>query len=182
MKLPIALESKSALTECTSLVSMVLTSIRRMIDVPQASRVLMESHLGNLFSHFGFWGCVVLSGAEKEKKGASIGSHISVLTFSTSNTANLLTSSDWGALFTSHAKQNPPSGLSKPLLPLLHPSGPLNLQSIPSFAPWLTSRRPNSGGSPSQDGWPLCTNSNLAEVKSMFSRLRLHPWVFLWMV
>ena len=99
MKLPIAPESKSALTECTSLVSVVLTSIRRMIDVPRASRVLTESHLGNLFSHFGFWGCVVLSGAKEKREGASIGSLISVLTSSTSNTANLLTSSDRGTLF-----------------------------------------------------------------------------------
>ena len=54
MKLPVALEFKSTLTECTSLVLVVLTSTRRMIDVPWASRVLMESRLGNLFSHFGF--------------------------------------------------------------------------------------------------------------------------------
>jgi len=34
MKLPIAPESKSALTECTSLVSVVLIFIERMIDIP----------------------------------------------------------------------------------------------------------------------------------------------------
>ena len=182
MKLPVALESKSALMECTSLVSVVLTSIGRMIDVLRALRVLTESRLGNLFSHFGFQGCVVLSGAEEEREGVSIGSHISVLTSSMCNTANLLTSSDQSALFTSFAKQNPSLGLSKPLLPLLHPSGPLNLQSIPLFALWLTSRCPNSGDSPSQDGWSLCTDSNLTEVKSVFSRLYLCPWVFLQMV
>ena len=88
----------------------------------------------------------------------------------------------WGALFAGCAKQNPPLGLNKPLLPLLHPLELLNLQSIPPFAPWLTSGHPNGGGSPSQDGWPLRTNSNLTEVKSMFSRLHLHPWVFCWMV
>jgi len=104
MKLPVAPESKSALTECTSLVLVVLTSIRRMIDVPQVSRVLTESHLGNLFSHFGFRGCVVLSGSEGERRGASIGSQTSVLTSFTSNTVNLLTSSDRGALFASRAK------------------------------------------------------------------------------
>jgi len=54
MKLPIALESKSALTECTLLVSVVLISIRRIMDVSQALRVLAESCLGNLLSHFGF--------------------------------------------------------------------------------------------------------------------------------
>ena len=99
-----------------------------------------------------------------------------------SNTGNLLTSSNWGTLFASYAKQNPLPGLNKSLLPLLHPSGPLNLQSIPLFAPWLTSGRPNGGGSPSQDGWSLHTDSNLAEVKSVFSGLRLRPWVFCRMV
>ena len=98
------------------------------------------------------------------------------------NTANLLTSSNQGILFASHAKQNPPPGLNKPLLPLLRPLEPSNLQLIPPFAPWLTSGRPNGRGSPSQDGWPLCTDSNLVEVKSVFSRLRLHPWVFHQMV
>ena len=108
----------------------------------------------------------------------SIGSRIFVLTSSMSNTANLLTSSDRGTLFAGCTKQNPPPGLNKPPFPLLHPSGPLNLQSIPPFAPWLTSRRPNGGGSPSQDSWPLCTNSNLMEIRSVYSRLRLCPWVF----
>ena len=103
MKLLVALESKSALTECTSLVSVVLTSIGRMIDVPRASRVLTESRLGSLFFHFGFQGCAVLSGVEGERGGVSIGLWISVLTFSMSNTANLLTSSDWGVLFTGRA-------------------------------------------------------------------------------
>ena len=134
IKLPIAPESKSALTECTLLVSVVLTSIGRMIDVLRASRVLMESCLGSLFSYFGFQGCAVLSKAE-ERGGASIGSQISVLTSSTSNTVNLLTSSNWGVLFIGCTKQNPPPGLNKPLLPLLHPLGPLNLQSISPFAP-----------------------------------------------
>ena len=83
---------------------------------PRASRVLTESRLGNLFSHFGLQGCTVLSRAEGKRGGVSIGSRISVLTFSTSNTVNLLTSSDRGALFAGHAKQNPPPGLNKPLL------------------------------------------------------------------
>ena len=182
MKLPVAPEFKSTLTECTLLVSVVLTSIGRMIDVPRALRVLTESCLGNLFSHFGFWGYAILSRVEGERRGVSIGSQISVLTSSTSNTVNLLTSSDWGALFAGRAKQNPSLGLNKPLLSLLHSSGPLNLQSILSFAQQLTSGRSNSGGSPSQDGWPLHTDSNLAEVKSAFSRLCLCPWVFCWMV
>ena len=89
--------------------------------------MLTESRLGNLFSHFGFQGCPILSGAEREKGDVFIGSQISVLTSSMSNTINLLTSSDQGILFTGYAKQNPPSGLNKPLLSLLHPLGPLNL-------------------------------------------------------
>jgi len=111
----------------------------------------------------------------QSRGSVSIGSQISVLTSSMSNTANLLTSSDWGTLFADHAKQNPPPRLNKLLLPLLHSLGPLNLQSIPLFAPWLTSRCPNGGGSPLQDSWPLHTNSNLAEVKSVFSGLCLCP-------
>jgi len=182
IKLPVAPESKSTLMECTSLVSVVLTSIRRMIDVPRASRVLTESRLGNLFSYFGCRGCVVLSGVEEEREGASIGSLISVLTSSMSNTMNLLTSSNQSTLFASRAKQNPPLGLSKSLLSLLYPSEPLNLQSVPPSAPRLTFGHPNNGGSPLQDGWPLRSNSNLAEVKSAFSRLRQCPWVFLQMV
>ena len=168
--------------EYTLLVSVVLTSIGRIIDVPWVLRVLTESCLGNLFSHFGFWSYVVLSRSEGGRKGVSIGSWISVLTSSTSNTANLLTSSDWGTLFASRTKQNPPLGLNKPLFPLLHLLEPLNPQLNPLFALWLTFGRPNGGDSSSQDGWPLRTDSNLAEVKSMFSGLHLHPWVFHWMV
>jgi len=127
MKLLVALESKSALTECTLLVSVVPISMGRTIDVPQASRVLAESHLGSLFSHLGLRGRGVLTREEGEIGGASIGSRISVLTSSTSNTANLLTSGDWGALFVSRAKQNPPLGRSQLPLLLLHLSRPSNL-------------------------------------------------------
>ena len=117
MKLPIALESKSALTECTLLVSVVLISIGRIINVLQALRVLVESYLGNLLSHFGFRGKAFLSGVEV--RDMSIDSMISVLISSMFNTENLFTNSNWGVLFTGHAKQNPPlerSTLS--LLPL----------------------------------------------------------------
>ena len=125
MKLPIALESKSALTECTSLVLVVLISIEKMMDVPWTSKVLAESRLGNLFSHFSFQGRAFLS--RMEGRGASIGSQISVLTSSTFNTAKLFTNSNQGALFTSYTKQNPPLGQSKLSLPLLHPSEPSSL-------------------------------------------------------
>jgi len=125
MKLPVALESKSTLMECTLLVLVVLISIGRMIDVPQASRVLAESHLGSLFSHFGLRGRAFLSGVEG--RGAFIGSQISVLTSSTFNTANLFTNSDQSALFAGHTKQNPPLGWNQLSLSLLYPSKPLNL-------------------------------------------------------
>ena len=64
MKLPIAPESKSALTEYTLLVSVVLTSIGRMIDVPQASRVLTESCLGNLLASRAALSCPDQKGGE----------------------------------------------------------------------------------------------------------------------
>ena len=146
IKLPVAPKSKSALTECILLVLVVPISIRRMIDVLWASRVLAESRLGSLFSHFSLQGRAFLSGAEE--RGVSIGSQISVLTSSTFNTVNLFTNSDWGVLFASHAKQNPPPGQSQLPLPLLHPSKPLNLRSILSVALQLASRHPSGGGSP----------------------------------
>ena len=112
----------------------------------------------------------------------SIGSQISVLTSSTFNTANLFTNSDRGTLFTSYTKQNPPLGQSKLPLPLLHPSELSSLQSIPPSVLQLTFGCPSGGGSPSQDGWPFHTDSMLVEVKSVFSKLCLCPWVFLQMV
>ena len=180
MKLPIALESKSVLMKCTLLVLVMLISIERIMDVPQVSRVLVESHLDNLFSYFGFRGRAFLSGAESVC--VSIGSLVSVLTFSTFNTANLFTSSDQGTLFTGCTKQNPFPGQSKLPPPLLYPSEPLSLQSIPLSVPQLTFRCPSSKSSPSQDDWFLHTDSTLTEVKSMFFRLHLCPWVFLLMV
>jgi len=89
--------------------------------------VLAESRLGSLFSHLGLRGRAVPTGAEGEREGASIGSQTSVLTSSMSNTANLLTSSDQGALFAGRVKQNPPPGRSQLPLLLLHLSRPLNL-------------------------------------------------------
>ena len=173
MKLPIALESKSTLTERTSLVLVVLISIGRTIDVPWVSRVLVESCLGSFFSHFGFQGRAFLSGVDIT--GAFIGSLVSVLVSSTFNIANLFTDSDWGTLFTSCAKQNPLLEWGKLSPPLLYPSEPLSLQSISLSVPQLTFRRPGSEGSPSQDNWPLHTNNTLMKVKSMSFRLRLCP-------
>ena len=144
-----------------------------MIDAPQALRMLAESRLGSLFSHLGLRGRAVLTRAEGGS--ASIGSQISVLTFSTFNTANLFTNSDRGALFAGRTKQNPPLRRGQLPLFLLHLSRPSNLQSILPIAPWLTSGRLSGGGSPLQDGWPLRTDSTLTEVESVPSGLRLHP-------
>jgi len=86
-----------------------------------------ESRLGSFFSHLGLRGRAVLTEAEGERRSASIGSRISVLTSSMSNTANLLTSSDQGALFAGYTKQNPSPGRSQLSLLLLHLSRPSNL-------------------------------------------------------
>ena len=101
MKLPVALESKSTLMECTLLVSVVLISIGRTMDVLWALRVLAESHLDSLFFHFGFWGRAFLS--RVEIMDVSIGSLVSVLVSSAFNTVNLFTDSNQGILFTGHA-------------------------------------------------------------------------------
>ena len=147
MKLPIAPESKSILTEYTLLVSVVLISIGRMIDILRASRILVESCLGSLFSYFDLRGRAFLSRAKG--RNASIGSRISVLTsFSTFNTVNLFTNSNWGTLFAGCTKQNPSLGQSLLPLPLLHPSKPLNLRSILPIASWSAFRCPSGRGSP----------------------------------
>ena len=131
----------------------------------------MESHLGSLFSHFGSQGRAFLSGVEVT--GAFIGLLVSILISSIFNTANLFTNSDWGILFTSYAKQNPLPEWSKISSPLLHPSEPLSLQSIPLSVPWLTFGYPSSGSSPSQDDWSFCTNSTLMKAKSTSFGLHL---------
>ena len=83
-----------------------------------------------------------------ERRGASIGSQTSVLTSSMFNTTNLFTNSNRGALFAGRTKQNPPLGQSPLPLPLLHPSRPLNLQSILPVALQLASGRPSGESSP----------------------------------
>jgi len=95
--------------------------------------VLVESHLGSLFSYFGSQDRAFLSGVKVTD--ASIGLLVFILISSTFNTANLFTNSNQGILFTSHAKQNPLLERSKLSSPLLHLSEPLSLQSIPPFIP-----------------------------------------------
>jgi len=127
----------------------------------------------------GLRGRAVPTGAEGERGGASIGSQTSVLTSSTSNTANLLTSSDRGALFAGHVKQNPPPGRSQLPLLLLHLSRPLNLRSILPVAPRLTSGHLDGGDSPLRDDWALRIDNILAEVQDASSRWCPRPWALL---
>ena len=54
MRLPVALQSRRALTECSSLVFIVPISTGRSKKVPCVSKALIERSLGSLFSHLGF--------------------------------------------------------------------------------------------------------------------------------
>jgi len=54
MKLPVAPQSRRALTEWSLLVSVVPISTGRSKEVPHASKALIERSLGNLFSHLGW--------------------------------------------------------------------------------------------------------------------------------
>ena len=137
--------------------------------------MLVKSYLGSLLSYFGFQDRSFLS--RVERGGISIGLQISVLTSSMFNTVNLFTNGDQGTLFTSCTRQNSSLEQSKFPFPLLYPSGPSSLQLVLPFVLQLTFRRLSGRGSPSQDSWPLCTDSILVEVKSVFSGLRLHLWV-----
>ena len=102
MKLPVALLSRRAFIEQSSLVSVVLSSIASCREVLCTSNILVESWMGNFFSYFGLWEKGLCLGAEEE--GASIDSLSSVLV-STSSTVNLFTSGQ-GVLVTSCSLQN----------------------------------------------------------------------------
>ena len=133
MKLPVALLSKRALTEWSSLVSIVPISTGRSKEVPRTSKVLIERSLGSLLSHLG-----LQSGAEiRGVRGGAPTSLLSiVLESSIVNTVNLFTG-DKGALIAGHATQNPlPPPGDKTLRSEPHPSMPTNLQSAPPIVPW----------------------------------------------
>jgi len=53
MKLPVAPESRRALTEWSLLVSVVPISTGRRREVPHASKALIAKSLGSLLSHLG---------------------------------------------------------------------------------------------------------------------------------
>ena len=94
MKLPVALLSKRALTEWSSLVSIVPISTSKSKEVPRASKALIERSLGSLLSHLGLRS---RAGVRRVRGGASTSSLSIVLGSSIVNTVNLFTG-DRGAL------------------------------------------------------------------------------------
>jgi len=132
MKLLVALLSKRALMEWSSLVSIVLISTSRSKEVPHTSKALIERSLGSLLSHLDLQS---RAGTRKIRDGVSISSLSIVLGSSTVNTVNLFTG-DRGALIASRATQNPLPPEDKTLQSELHLSTPTNLQSAPPIVLW----------------------------------------------
>ena len=106
IKLLVAPQSRSVLTEWSLLVLVVLISTSRTKNVLYVSRALAKSCLGNCFFHFGFQEVVLTIGAEKEGN-VFAGSLSFVLISSILSTVNLFIGSTWGTSFTSHSTQNP---------------------------------------------------------------------------
>ena len=128
MKLPVALLSKRALMEWSSLVSVVPISTDRSKKVPCASKTLIERSLGSPLSHLGLWSGV---GTRRMRGGASTSSLSIVLGSSIVNTVNLFTSNR-GALIAGCITQNPLLSLEdKTLQSELYFLTPTNLQSAP---------------------------------------------------
>ena len=88
MRLPVALQSRRASTECSSLMSIVPISTGRSREVPRSSKVLIERSLGSLFSHLG-----LQSGAEIRGIGRGVSTHSLSIVLGSSivNTVNLFT-------------------------------------------------------------------------------------------
>ena len=131
MKLLVAPESRRALTEWSSLVSVVPISTGRGREVPRASKALIARSFGSLFSHLGLWS---EAGTGGSGDGVSISSLSIVLGSSIVNTVNLFTG-DRGTLIASRATQNPllPLG-DKTLQSEPRLSMPANLQTAPPAA------------------------------------------------
>ena len=130
MKLLVAPQSRRALMEWSSLVSVVPISTGRSREVPRTSKTLIEKSLGSLFSHLG-----LRSGAARGLRGYASTSSLSiVLGSSIVNTVNLFTG-DRGALIAGHIMQNPSLPGDQTPLTELHLSMPTNLQSTPPVAP-----------------------------------------------
>ena len=88
MKLPVAPLSKKALTEWSSLVSIVQISTGRSKKVPHASKALIERSLGSLLSHLDLRSGAGIRGV---RGGASTSSLSIVLESFMVNTVNLFT-------------------------------------------------------------------------------------------
>ena len=127
-----ALQSKRALTEWSSLVSVVPISTSRSKEVSRTSNALIERSLDSLFSHLGLWS---RAGTRGVRGSVSISSLSIVLESSIVNTVNLFTG-DRGALIAGHATQNPLPPLGDKTLQL-EPrlSMPTDLQSAPPVVP-----------------------------------------------
>ena len=131
MKLPVALQSRRALTEWSLLVSVVPISTSRSKEVPRMSKMLIEKSLDSLFSHLGLQS----GAAARGLRGCASTSSLSiVLGSSIVNIVNLFTG-DRGALIASCVMQNPLLLGDQTPLTELHLSMPTNLQSTPSIAP-----------------------------------------------
>ena len=133
MKLLVTPLSKKALTEWSSLVSIVLIFTDRSKEVSCVSKALIERSLGSLLSHLG-----LQSGAKTRgvRDGASTSSLSIVLGFSIVNTVNLFTGNR-GILIAGHTMQNPLPFLGdKTLQSELHLSMLINLQSAPPVILW----------------------------------------------
>jgi len=131
MRLLVAPQSKRALTEWSSLVSVVPISTGRSKEVPHASNALIERSLGSLFSHLGLQSEARTRGV---RGGASISSLSIVLGFSIVNTVNLFTD-DQGTLIAGRPMQNPLLLEGRFLLLELHLSMPTDPPSAPSVTP-----------------------------------------------
>ena len=92
MKLLVALLSKRALTEWSSLVSVVPISTGRSKEVPHVSKALIERSLGSLLSYLGLRS---EAGGRRRSGGVSTSLLSIVLGSSIVNTVNLFTG-DWG--------------------------------------------------------------------------------------
>jgi len=131
IKLPVALQSRRALTEWSLLVFVVPISTSRSREVSCASKALIEKSLGSLFSHLGLQSGAAARGL---RGYASTSSLSIVLGSSIVNTVNLFTS-DQGVLIAGCIMQNPPLLGDQTPLTGLHLSIPTNLQSTPLVAP-----------------------------------------------
>ena len=103
MKLLVALLSKRALIEWSSLVSVVPISTGRSKEVLRASKALIERSLGSLLFHLGLQS---RAGCRRRRGGASTSLLSIVLGSFIVNIVNLFTG-DRGALIAGRATQNP---------------------------------------------------------------------------